>query len=229
MKAFKNILVLENDNEVPSYISTILGLISAPKDYWYNFIWSFYHNRDENMKRLGSIPEDTLLFAAPSFVGAENQFSGYLNLFLQLAESGKKLDIAVVYYDGFFMYLLKFLYKESNQLKNENNHRMLKEVLDFHNIYEVDFHNLDFDELEEKGLASQSKRITYEALAEFYFDAHRKSNTKIRIKDNGKVKDLIHVNYFCDRPEDIKLELGDKSADFFTSSEYELHEIERVK
>jgi len=228
MKAFNNILVLENDLEVPSYINHILELVNVPKDYWYNFIWLFYHSRDENMKRLGSIPEDTLLFAAPSFVGAENQFSSYLNLFLQLAEAGKKLDIAVVYYDGFFMYLLKFLYKEHSKLKNENNHRMLKEVLDAHNIYEIDFKNLDFDELEEKGLSSQSKRITYEALAEFYYDAHRTSNTKIRIKDNGKIKDLIHVNHYCDRPEDIKLELGDKSATVFTSSKYMLYEIERI-
>lgn len=185
MKEYKDILVLENDiKEVPYILERALNKEQVPIEYWYNFNYSFYHNSSENFLRLKNLSLDTLVVTNPSFVGADNQFSGYLNLFLKMKEHGIKLDIAIIYYPNFFTYLLRYLANEQNYMKKENNHRMIKEVLDYHNVYEF------------SNTISDSVKITYESLMEYYIETHKKLNiTNCRIKATGEVYPAYFVYY----------------------------------
>ena len=191
--AYDKILVLENDNkEVPYLLKKILKNIVLPIDYWYNFNYSFYHNSEENFKRLTKLSEKTLIVSNPSFVGADNLLSRYISLFMKLKELNIRLSFAIIYPDNFYMYLLKFLTDEYNYNKKQNNHRMIKEILEFHNIYEIPYGDLDED------LISQSKHITYESLMENYFESHRKHADKVKIKESGEIYDVISVHYSDD-------------------------------
>ena len=87
MKDYKNILVFENDTEfqgLPGNVKDILKHETVPYDVWFNFNYSFYHSSIENFERLSKLDNNTLVVTAPSFVGADNQFSRYIGLFLKL-------------------------------------------------------------------------------------------------------------------------------------------------
>lgn len=188
--AFDNILVVENDiKEVPFLLKKILKNIELPIDYWYNFNYSFYHNSAENFKRLAKLSEKTLIVSNPSFVGADNLLSRYISLFMKLKELNINLNFALIYPNNFYLYLLEFLSNEYNYDKKQNHHRMIKEILDFHNIYEIPYDDLDED------LISQSKHITYESLMENYFESHRKHADKVKIKETGEIYSVNYVYY----------------------------------
>lgn len=161
--AYDKILVVENDmKEVPYILNKILNKVDLPIDYWFNFNYSFYHSSVESFKRLNKLNEKTLIVSNPSFVGEDNQLSRYITLFLKLKELNIKLNFAIIYPENFYMYLLNFLSNEQNYMKKENNHRMIKEILDFHLIYEIPYGDL------REELISQSSIITYESLMDNY-------------------------------------------------------------
>ena len=187
---YDNILVVENDiKETPYILNKILSKVDLPIDYWFNFNYSFYHNSEENFKRLASLNEKTLIVSNPSFVGADNLLERYINLFLKLKELNIKLNFAIIYPDNFYMYLLQFLSKEDNYMKKENNHRMIKEILDFHLIYEIPYGDLDEE------LISQSRIITYDSLMDNYIETHRKYPDRIKVKESGEIYDAYYVYY----------------------------------
>lgn len=188
MKNYNKILVFENDSNELSYLANqVLREETVPVENWFDFNSSFYHNKEENFKRLAAIDKDTLIVSNPSFVGAENQFTGYLYLFLKLKDLNIKLDIAIVYHESFLVYLLKFLSEESNYLKKESNHKLLREVLDFHTVYEIDNKTYNIKE---------SFQLTYERLMKHYVESHRKlAPTKFRVNETGAEYTVAYVYY----------------------------------
>ena len=204
-KTFNKILVVENDNkEVPFILNKILNKVNLPNEieYWFNFNYSFYHNSEENFKKLAKLDENVLIVSNPSFVGADNLLERYINLFLKLKELNIKLNFAILYPDNFYLYLLKFLSSEQNYTKKENNHRMIKEILDYHTIYEVPYSDLNEE------LISQSSIITYESLMSNYIETHRKCPDKFRVKKTDEVYDA-YMLYFGNKNklEDIEITL----------------------
>ena len=76
---YNKILVFENDiKEVPSYLSNILDEQKEPIEYWFNFSSDVNYRSEEAIKRISEISVDTIIIAAPSFVGYGNAFSSYL-------------------------------------------------------------------------------------------------------------------------------------------------------
>lgn len=212
--AYRNILVVENDiKEIPLALKYKLKNIEVPVEYWYNFKYSFHFNSEENYNRLENTQNtNTLLVSNPSFVGVDNRFEHYVILFLKLKELNIKLNFAVLYTDNFYMYLLKFLANESNITKKENNHKMLKEILDFHIIYEID------NEI------SDAKHITYESLIENYIETHRRKPDQIKIKETGEIYDAYYINYSETIEESyITLKIPN---DY--NNQFKLNEIEKV-
>lgn len=225
MKKYNKILVFENDSEfqgLPYTLKLIQKAESIKFDAWYDFSVSFQRNQEDAFKRLSEIDTNTLCLSAPSFVGPGNSFGGYLGLFLELKELGIKLDLAITYYpDGFFTYLLKFLYDEQNYMKKQNNHRMLQEVLDFHNIYEIDMDNIN---LNDGNISNSHELITWENLMKYYFETHRKlERSKVRVRNTGEIYEThyVYVNKNIDELE-ITLMIPD---DY--NNKYKLTELER--
>lgn len=223
---YKKILVFENDSErigLPVAIDYIEKAENRNFEVWWDFSSSFHWDREAAFKRLSEINNETLVLSNPSFVGPGNSFSGYLGLFLKMKELGIKLNLAITYYpDSFFMYLLKFLYEEQNYLKKENNHRMLKEVLDYHNIYEIDMSNIIGNS---NGVISNSYRsITWQHLMFYYYETHRKNRAKLRIRATGEIYDAYYVNYHADTIDDMYITL--MIPDDY-NNKYKLTELER--
>ena len=212
--AYDKILVVENDmKEVPYILNKILNKVDLPIDYWFNFNYSFYHNSAESFKRLNKLNEKTLIVSNPSFVGADNQFSRYINLFLKLKELNIKLNIAILYSSDFFVYLLKHLSSESSYMKKEVNHKQLKEILDFHSIYKI-----------ESDIGT-SILIDYDKLLESYFETHRKlEKTKVRVKATGEIYNVQYI-YYGDDFDSIDLTLEIEN-DYNNS--FKLNEIEKL-
>lgn len=217
--AYDKILVVENDmKEVPYVLEKILSKVDLPIEYWFNFNYSFHHSSAENFKRLANLNGKTLIVSNPSFVGADNQFSRYINLFLKLKELNIRLYFAVIYPENFYMYLLKFLSDEQNHMKKENNHRMIKEILDFHVVYEIPYGDLSEE------LISQSKHITYNSLMDNYIETHRKYPDKIKIKESGEIYDAYFIS-FGNTLEDTYITL--KIPDDY-NNKFKLTEIEKI-
>jgi hypothetical protein len=222
MKDYNQILVLENDTEhmgLPSVVSDLLKNEPYKTDIWFNFSYSFYNKKEENFKRLSEISEDTLLVSYPSFVGLDNQFDKYLLLFFQLKTMNIKIDINIIFYEDFEIFLLKFLSEEKTYLKKERNHEILKEILDFHNIYVSPYlSNVSFKE--------SAKLITYDNLMFNYYETHRKLEvTKCKVKSTGEIYDAYYILYYKNFKETkitLKIE-----GDFNNS--YRLDEIEKIK
>lgn len=211
---YKNILVVENDiKDIPLVLKNILKGVTEPIDYWYNFNYSFYHSAEENFKRLSEL-KDTLIIANPSFVGADNQFDRYIILFLKLKEQNIKLNFAVLYPENFYTYLLKYLSSEDRFPKKIQLHKMLQELLDYHNIYEI---------IEGKKI-EDAKHITYDYLLENYIETNRHNPDKIRVLATGRIYDAYSI-YYSDKLEDTTLSL--KIPDDF-NNEFKLNEIEKI-
>ena len=213
---YKRILVFENDLEhqgLPRQLKTLLNKEDVSYDVWYNFNYSFYRSAEENFKHLSELPEDTLVVTEPSFVGADNQFSRYINLFLKLKELNIKLNIAILYSSDFFVYLLKHLSIETRYMKKEVNHKQLKEILDFHSIYKI-----------ESDIGT-SILIDYDKLLESYFETHRKlGKTKVRVKATGEIYNVQYI-YYGDNFDSIHLTLEIEN-DYNNS--FKLNEIEKL-
>lgn len=228
MKDYKKILVFENDSEHIGKNHFIKGIEKNETitfDMWWDFAMSFYWDSEKAFQRLKDIDSDTLVLSNPSFAGPGNSFSGYLNLFLKMKEMNIKLDMAVIYYNGFFNKLLHFLYSEQSYLKLQNNHRMLQEVLEFHNIYEIEYENVN---LNRGNIKNSSKLITWESLAKYYFETHRRlDKTMVRVKATGEIYQIIYVNNHKDNPEDYEFELLVYETPF-KSMHVKFNEIERV-
>lgn len=215
MKKYEKILVFENDIEqqgLPRQLKTLLKKEDVPTEVWYNFNYSFYHSSEDNFKRLSKL-SDTLVVTMPSFVGADNQFSRYINLFLKLKELNIKLNIAILYSSDFFVYLLKHLSSGSSYMKKEVNHKQLKEILDFHSIYKI-----------ESDIGT-SILIDYDKLLESYFETHRKlEKTKVRVKATGEIYNVQYI-YYGDDFDSIDLTLEIEN-DYNNS--FKLNEIEKL-
>ena len=218
---YDKILVVENDNkEVPFVLEKILNKVDLPIDYWFNFNYSFYHNSAENFKRLAKLNEKTLIVSNPSFVGADNLLERYINLFLKLKELNIRLSFAIIYPDNFYMYLLKFLTKEQSYMKKENNHRMIKELLDFHIIYEIPYGDLSEE------LISQSSIITYDSLMDNYIETHRKYPDKFKVKETGEIYEAYFISFGESKTiEDIEVTL--KIPNDY-NNKFKLTEIEKL-
>jgi hypothetical protein len=218
MIKYNKILVLENDsNIVPSYLSNVLNKEQVNIEYWYDFSISFHWDEEKAFKRLMSVSDDTLLVCSPSFVGAGNSFDGYLMVFLKLKDLGKNINIAVLYPDNFYVYLLKFLSDHNtNTLKRKNNLRILKEVLDFHNLYEITY-STKFDEN-----INESVHITFDYLMLNYFETNKQvGKTKCKIISTGEEFEVYSI-YYKDPLEEseIVLYIEDKP-----NNKYSLKEI----
>jgi hypothetical protein len=228
MKEYKDIIVLENDIEhigLNRFLGMVLKNETVNVDMFWDFSSTFHYEREKSFERLKAINSDTLVLTNPSFVGSDNSFSGYLGLFLLLKQMNIKLDVAIIYYDGFFKYLIDFMYGESNYLKNQNNHRMLQEVLEFHTIYEIDFNNVN---LNNGTIKNSSKLITWDNLNSYYFETHRKlPKTMMRVKATGEVYHLIYINKHVNNLEDMEFELLISETPF-KSEKYTLNQIEKI-
>lgn len=182
------ILVLENDHkEIPSWLSSALG--KRVYDVWYDFSMSFHWDREGSFERLKNLDKDVLLVTTPSFAGQDNQFSGYLLLFSKLKDMGISVNLAIMYTESFYVYLLKFLSDEQGALKKENNHRLLKEVLDFHTVYEIPFIDYVPHDL------SDMTPITYARLMQNYIETHRKLNPTEFVYKDGNTYPAYRIDY----------------------------------
>lgn len=182
------IYVLENDpKEIPSWLVNSLG----DRDYaiWYDFNISFHWDSEAAFKKLASFKVDDLLVTSPSFVGADNSFSSYLLLFYKLKEMGVKLRLAVLYTEeSFYTYLLNFLSAESNYLKKEENIRKVKEILEFHVLYEIPYINYCASDL------SEMVHISSEKIFTDYVETHRRLECTKFIY-NDKIYPAYYIHY----------------------------------
>lgn len=220
MQDYKNILVFENDMEfqgLPSIVKTLLKNEIVEYDVWFNFNYSFYHNSVENYDRLSKLNNDTLIVTYPSFVGADNQFNKYIGLFLKLKQMNIKLNIAIMYSSNFYVYLLNFLSNEENYLKKENNHGQLKNILEFHNIYNIDIKTLH----DKKPIYDKIELITYDKLIESYFETHRKLKiTKCKVISTNEIYDAYSIHYYENFEETtITLKIENNSNNSFHLNE----------
>lgn len=172
MKDYSKILVFENDHEsqgLNMVISKIKNSEDVPFEVWWQFNGSLMRDLEDSLERIQNIDTNTVVLANPSFVGAENSLSGYIILMMKLKELGKRLDIAIVYQDGFLKYLKdEYIGRAGNDLKKENNERLLREVLDFHNVYEIDYEDIRQDG---RNILNSSKLILFtDNSPEYYID-----------------------------------------------------------
>ena len=109
---------------------------------------------------------------------------------------------------------LEFLNDETNGAKKANNHRILKEVLDFHNIYEI----LDNDEY-------NVIHLTYDYLMQFYLERHHALGIdKCRIKATGEIYDVYAVYYHKDyKKAEITLRIESDC-----NNKYSFGELEKI-
>jgi len=198
MKNFNKILVIENDSVEISYLAQFaIKNEKVAIEKWLNFNNSFVHNKEENFKRLANL-KDTLVVANPSFVGADNQFGSYLLLFYKLKELGIKLDIAIIYNESFRVYLLNFLVNSNNNAsKKTSNMQLLKDVLEFHNIYEIIHDVYDAkNTIVDNTIEESSIIISWQSLMYDYVETDRHlGRTKFKIKTTGEIYEAYYINY----------------------------------
>lgn len=220
MNNFKQVLVLENDleqNGVPSWLKREIESINLPTEYWYDFRMTLYRYKQLSMERFLNLSEDTLLLSAPSFVGYDNSFESYVHLFYQLKELNKSVNLAIVFPEGFFMYLLHYLSDEDNLSKKEQRHRILKDILDFHNIYEIEF------------LGDNVQKITYENLVSFYYERHRQKREQVIIKETNEIVDVVYVSYpKSNNFDDIRITIINPLDETERNVDYNIHQIEKI-
>ncbi len=213
--SYNKILVFENDiKEVPAYLSNILDEQKEPIEYWFNFSSDVNYRSEEAIKRISKISKDTIIIAAPSFVGYDNSFSSYLLLFTKLKQLNIKLTIYLFDYDGFRLRLLNFIKNESNSLKKEHIKETLKDVLDFHNIYEIQSWS-DTD-------LNLSVHINFDYLMFYYIETHRKlERTKFKVIATGEIYETYHVWYNKFDVAEIQLYIENNSNNNYSWSELE--------
>lgn len=219
MKAFNKIVVFENDDHELSYLATkaiqAVNKNNAEVEPWFNFHISFTWDKEKAFGRLKQISSEdkTIVITNPSFAGPDNAFTNYLLLFLKLKEMNIKLDVGIIFYDGFITFLLEFLNDETNGAKKANNHRILKEVLDFHNIYEIEDDSFNVIHL------------TYDYLMQFYLERHHALGIdKCRIKATGEIYDVYAVYYHKDyKKAEITLRIESDC-----NNKYSFGELEKI-
>lgn len=217
---YNNILVLENDpKEIPSWLKTVLDKEQVCIDTWFDFNISFHWDKAKAFGRLLSLTHETLLVSTPSFAGDGNSFEHYLSLFLKLKDLDKKINLAILYPDNFYILLLKFVSADSNALKKQNNLERIKEVLDFHSIYEINYSASSKDNLQD------NVHITFDYLMENYFETHQKlGRTKVMIIETSEVFEVYYV-YYHESIEKTELVLYIESD---PNNKYKLNQIKKL-
>lgn len=225
---YTKIVVFENDSEFQG-LPYIMNILQSNETVKFDVMWNFSNlflqkNIEETFKKLSEIDNtNTICLANPSFVGAGNSLENYFTIFLKLKELNVKLNLAIIYNEGFFIKLLKFLYKEDNYLKKQNNHRILKEILDFHDIYELDSSDIN---LKKAKISETYKKVNFDDLLKYYVESHRKlERTKFKIKSSGEVYNCVYVNHHIDNLDELKVTL-EIPNDYNNS--YFLNELERL-
>lgn len=214
MKQFEKILVLENDwKEVPRQISKYLRKNeNTPHEIWYNFNYDLIGNYEAGIKRLVDESSKSYFVCAPSFVGTDNQFTSYLHLFYKLKELNASIDIDILFYEGFISHLMSFLSDNCAYSKKMNNHLLLKEILDFHNISEVHC------------ITHEKTHITWDLLMSYYLETARNYKDNVRIKATGEIYPVYSI-YYADNnnidDSDVMLYIEDQPNNKFKFSELE--------
>lgn len=221
MKKYDKILVLENDStRVPGHLDYVLQHETVDLEYWYDFSMSFYWNKDDAFKRIMDVPDTTLLVCAPSFVGADNTLEGHMLLFQKLIQFGKKLNIAIIYPDNFYMMLLCYMSDNNvSHLKKQNNIDTIREVLTMHNVYEIPY-TCSSDRI------SNSTHITFNTLLPNYLETNKKiGRTTCEVIATGEIYDVYSV-YYGTSLEETDVVLYIESA---PNNKFKLSQIRKLK
>jgi len=223
MKKYDKILVLENDSaRVPGHLDNVLQHETVDLEYWYDFSMSFYWDKDKAFERIMDVPGTTLLVCAPSFVGADNTLEGHMLLFQKLIQLGKKLDIAIIYPDNFYMMLLGYMSDNNvSHLKKQNNIDTIREVLTMHNVYEIPYtHSYSYDRI------SNSTHITFDTLLPNYFETNKKiGRTVCEVIATGEIYDVYSV-YYGESLEETDVVLYIESE---PNNKFKLSQIRKLK
>lgn len=137
-------------------------------------------------------------------------------------ESDIRLDLAILYYPNFYNYVLKWMHDLDTRKAREEKLPMLKTVLEYHSIYEIDRDKAWMNELP---LEESCTRITWDSLMSNYF----KRKDKVRIKATGEVFDVGYA--FIDKDElgesSIHIDRGTGHYDSSTDN-FKLKDVEKV-
>lgn len=217
MKQFEKILVLENDwKEVPRQVTKYIERsLNTPHEIWFNFNYDLIGNYEAGIKRLVEESNKSYFVSAPSFVGSDNQFEKYLFIFYKLKELDASIHIDLLFFDGFISYLMDFLSDGYNYSKKQQNHAILKEILDFHTITEV--HVRTFERT----------HITWDLLMSYYLETNKSNRDNVRIKATGEIYPVycVYYNSYNDMDNSkVTLLIEDQP-----NNSYLLSEVEKIK
>ncbi len=229
MIEFDKILFLENDIRhigLPDVLKDCAEIENVPYDTIFSFSQEMNSNPNQVADTITSLNENLLVVAYPSFVGYGNSFEGKLSVLSFFMSKGIKLNLAIVFGDDFYLYLVNWI----NNLDKKNRVfyiLMLESILKYHTVYYVTFYSIYGDGLK---INDTAKKLNYDDVIKYHFP--RRSKFKVLATGEELITDYVsidkndfekcHVLSYYESDED------NGRGKLWKEKKYKLSEIEKI-